>query len=70
MINDFIQFIFNNFNIYLILLLILSILLDLMIGELPNKIHPVVIIGKTIDKLSKPLLKIKNKFSGIYYFIY
>lgn len=66
MINDFIQFIFNNFNIYLILLLILSILLDLMIGELPNKIHPVVIIGKTIDKLSKPLLKIKNKFSGIF----
>lgn len=51
---------------YPILLLIFAIFIDLIFGELPAKIHPVVLIGKLIDFLSKLLLKFKNKLSGLF----
>ncbi|OQD58606.1 cobalamin biosynthesis protein [Methanobrevibacter arboriphilus JCM 13429 = DSM 1125] len=45
-------------------ILIFSILFDILLGELPTKIHPVVFIGKNIEFFLKYLIKIKNKISG------
>ncbi|MCL2114784.1 MAG: cobalamin biosynthesis protein [Methanobrevibacter sp.] len=47
-------------------ILIFAIAIDLIFGELPTKIHPVVIIGKFIDYFTKYFIKIKSKFSGLY----
>lgn len=45
--------------------LLISIIIDLLIGELPTKLHPVVWMGKLID-LFKPILnRIKNRLSGV-----
>ncbi|MDR3063317.1 MAG: cobalamin biosynthesis protein [Methanobrevibacter sp.] len=60
--------IFNN-SIFLqvflpLLILILAIAIDLIFGELPSKIHPVVLIGKLISIFQKPLIKFRNKLSG------
>lgn len=43
----------------------LSILIDLILGEFPLKIHPVALIGKLINFLTDKLLKFKNIFSGL-----
>jgi len=48
------------------IILILAIAIDLIFGEFPVSVHPVVIIGKVIDYLIKPFIKIKNKVSGFY----
>jgi adenosylcobinamide-phosphate synthase len=50
----------------LLLIIILAIFMDLVWGELPSSIHPVVLMGKAIDILKPHLLKIKNKSSGVY----
>lgn len=65
MFNEIIQYTCNSFNIYLIFLLILSIIIDLIIGELSPSYHPVILMGKLIDILTGKIIKIKNKFSGI-----
>ncbi|MDR0911247.1 MAG: cobalamin biosynthesis protein [Methanobrevibacter sp.] len=55
----------NNFLFLIpLIIIIIAIIFDLIFGELPVKIHPVVFIGKLIDLFSKPLIKIKNKLSG------
>jgi len=58
--------IFNGIELIVITLIILalSLLIDLIFGELPTKIHPVVFIGKVIDFFSNYLRKYNNKFSG------
>jgi len=48
------------------LILVFAIAIDLMFGELPVKIHPVVLIGKIIDFSTKYLINIKSKLSGVY----
>lgn len=50
--------------LFIIISLFLSLLIDLIYGELPTKIHPVVIIGKTIDFFKNLFIKIKNRWSG------
>ncbi len=51
---------------YLILLaIILALLMDLVMGELPANLHPVVWMGNLIQILKKYLIKIPNKISGI-----
>ena len=70
MFNEIINFIFNNLNIYLIFLLILSILIDLIIEEVPSKYHFVVLIGKIIDFFKNKLINMKNKTSGIFLTIF
>ncbi|KZX15288.1 cobalamin biosynthesis protein [Methanobrevibacter curvatus] len=60
--------IFNN-SIFLqvflpLLILILAIVIDLIFGELPSKLHPVVLIGKLISIFQKSLIKFRNKLSG------
>ncbi|MDL2271105.1 cobalamin biosynthesis protein [Methanobrevibacter sp. OttesenSCG-928-I08] len=55
----------NEFILFSLLIFLISLLIDLIIGELPNKIHPVVFIGNIINFLLNYLIKIKNKFSGV-----
>jgi len=51
--------------IFIILALLISIAIDIVFGELPTKIHPVVIIGSLIDYFKKHFIKIKNRLSGL-----
>ena len=51
---------------FILLTLILSLLVDLIYGELPTKIHPVVIIGKFISFFKNIFIKYKNKLSGFF----
>lgn len=46
-------------------IILIAIVIDLLFGELPSKIHPVVWMGKMIDTLMNFLIKYKNKTSGI-----
>lgn len=69
-INDIIFFnlnTINSFNLFLfiVLSLILSLVIDLTFGELPTRIHPVVIIGSIISFFKKILINIKNRLSGL-----
>jgi len=49
----------------LLIVLILSLMIDLSIGELPSQIHPVVWMGKCIDIMKKPLLELGSRLSGV-----
>ena len=42
---------------------------DAVFGELPSKIHPVVIIGSIINFFKKYLIKIRNRWSGFLLYI-
>lgn len=55
----------NELIFFFLLILLISICIDLIIGEIPFFIHPVVKIGKIIDYFSKYLIKIQKKYSGI-----
>ena len=52
--------------IFIILTLVISLAIDLIYGELPTKIHPVVIIGKIIEFFKKQFIGIKNRLSGLF----
>lgn len=52
--------------IFIILTLVVSLAIDLIYGELPVKIHPVVIIGNIIDFFKKQFIGIKNRLSGLF----
>ena len=54
-----------NLFLFIILSLLLSLLIDMAFGELPTRIHPVVIIGSIIDFFKKIFIGIKNKLSGL-----
>ncbi|MDD1775251.1 MAG: cobalamin biosynthesis protein [Methanobacterium sp.] len=49
----------------LLFIIMLAVLLDLWLGEVPASIHPVVLMGRLTDFLKPPLLRYQNKFSGI-----
>ena len=51
---------------FILLTLLISLLIDLIYGELPTKIHPVVIIGKIISFFKNIFIKYKNKLSGLF----
>ena len=51
---------------FILITLILSLLVDLTYGELPTKIHPVVIIGKFISFFKNIFIKYKNRLSGFF----
>lgn len=65
------MFNFINFNLFLFTIstFVFAIVFDIIIGELPSKIHPVVIIGKIIDFFTGLFIKIRNKFSGLLLFL-
>ena len=49
----------------LLIVLIIALIIDLSIGELPERIHPVVWMGKCVDIVKKPLLNFESKLSGV-----
>ena len=49
----------------LIIIIIIALMVDLIFGELPAKIHPVVWMGKLIDYFKDYLIKYRSKISGI-----
>ena len=51
--------------LFVILTLVVSFAIDMLFGELPGKIHPVVIIGSIINFFKNIFIKIKNKTSGL-----
>ena len=55
----------NNLFIFILLTFIVSLAIDVLFGELPAKIHPVIFIGKLIDINKKIFIKTKNKTSGL-----
>lgn len=65
------MFNFINFDLFLFIMsvFVFAIVFDIIIGELPSKIHPVVIIGKIIDFFTNLFIKIRNEFSGLLLFL-
>ena len=55
-----------NILIFILLSLFSAIFLDIIYGELPTKIHPVVFIGSIISFFKNIFIKIKNKWSGLF----
>jgi adenosylcobinamide-phosphate synthase len=49
----------------ILVIILISLLIDLSLGELPSRIHPVVLMGKLIDVLTRLLIDYRNKISGI-----
>lgn len=61
---------FNNIIfLFIILSLLLSLFIDLLYGELPTSIHPVVIVGKIIDFYKNILMKYRSRLSGFFLYI-
>lgn len=54
-----------NLFIFIILALLLSVAIDVAFGELPGRIHPVVIIGSIITFFKKMFIGMKNRWSGL-----
>ena len=50
---------------FVLIAFLASLAIDLIFGELPGRIHPVVIMGSIIDFFKKIFIKIKNKASGL-----
>ena len=50
--------------LFIVISLIISLAIDLIFGELPTKIHPVVIIGSLITFFKKLFIRIDNRWSG------
>ena len=70
-INDIISTNINSISslklfLFVIFALILSLVIDIIIGELPVKIHPVVIAGSIISFFKKVFINVKNKLSGLF----
>lgn len=51
--------------LFIIFALLLSLAIDVLFGELPGKIHPVVIMGSLINFFKKRFINIKNWISGL-----
>lgn len=54
----------NIIFLFILLSLLLSLFIDLIYGELPTWIHPVVAMGKIIDFYKSRLIVYRNRFSG------
>lgn len=54
-----------NLFLFIISALIVSIAIDVILGELPTRIHPVVIMGSLISFFKDKFIKIRNRFSGL-----
>ena len=54
-----------NLFLFIVLGLLFSLAIDVIFGELPTKVHPVVIIGSIITFFKNIFINIKNRFSGL-----
>ena len=55
----------TNLFVFIVLALLLSLAIDIIFGELPTTIHPVVIAGSIIDFFKKLFINIKSRISGL-----
>jgi len=55
----------NELIALILIILVLSIAVDMIFGELPTKLHPVVFIGKIIYFFSKYLVNINSRTTGL-----
>lgn len=53
-----------NLFFFIVLGMLFSLAMDVIFGELPAKIHPVVIIGSLINFFKSMFIGMKNRFSG------
>lgn len=51
-------------DIWIFSIILLAVFIDILLGELPAQLHPVVWMGKLIQFIKPDLLKIKSKWSG------
>ncbi|WP_406534033.1 cobalamin biosynthesis protein [Methanobrevibacter sp.] len=65
-VNDIISF---KLFAFVVLALIFSLAIDVIFGELPGRIHPVVIMGSIINFFKKLFIGIKNRVSGLLLFV-
>lgn len=69
-LND-LEIINNNYLFLFILLsLLFSFAFDVIFGEIPGKIHPVVLMGSIINFFKKHLINIRNKWSGFLLYVF
>ena len=54
-----------NILIFILLSLFIAIIFDIIYGEIPTKIHPVVLIGSIISFFKNIFIKINNRWSGL-----
>ena len=52
--------------LFIIISLIISLAIDLIFGELPTRIHPVVMIGSIINFSKKMFINVKGRLSGLF----
>lgn len=55
--------------VFIVLTMVLSLAIDIIFGELPTRIHPVVIIGSLIYFFKRIFINVKNKVSGLLVFL-
>ena len=57
----------NSLNLFLFIIfaLLFSLAIDVIFGELPTKVHPVVIMGSLISFAKNKFIGIKNRWSGL-----
>ena len=55
----------TNLFVFIVLALLLSLAIDIIFGELPTRIHPVVIAGSIIEFFKKLFINIKSRLSGL-----
>ncbi len=67
LITDIFSMKMDSFELFLfiILSLLVSLAIDVIAGELPTKIHPVVIIGSLITFFKNKFINIKGRLSGL-----
>lgn len=61
--NDIVSF---RLFLFIIFCLVFSLAIDWFYGELPGRIHPVVIIGSIISFFKNIFISIKNRLSGLF----
>ena len=61
-INNIVSF---RLFLFIICTFIFSLAIDVLFGELPGKIHPVVIMGSIINYFKRKFINIKNRLSGL-----
>jgi len=54
-----------DFQPTILLIILIALIIDILFGEFPAKIHPVVWMGKLIDILKGYLINYRSKISGI-----
>lgn len=51
--------------LFVIFTFLLSLAIDVILGELPGKVHPVVIMGSIINFFKNKFINIRNRLSGV-----